>query len=69
VFKLPFIRLDSFFEWSAQFLTEHVDGLSTAFLGSTTCVGDFEVVFDGLVGLTLGAGEDFGGWLEGGELT
>ena len=67
--ELAFIRFNSLFQRSTELLTEHINGLRTPFLRPTANVGDGGVVLDGLVGLTLGSGEDFGGWLEGRELT
>ena len=69
MFKLPFVRFHSLFQWSTEFLTEHINGLCTTFLCPAANVGNGGIILDGLVGLALGTGEDFGGWLEGGELT
>lgn len=41
--------------------------MSTPFSSAETLVGNGGIVLDFMVGLTLGAGEDFVGWFEGGE--
>lgn len=56
------IGLDGFFEGTAQVLLEGVQCLRSAFLGPFFDVGDLGIVADGVVGLTGGAGEDFGVW-------
>jgi hypothetical protein len=45
-----------------------IECLRPAFLSPFFDVGYLGIVLDGVVGLTEGSGEDFGVWLEGGEL-
>lgn len=65
--QFPFVGIHRGPKGSAQLLTEQVDRHGSSLLRATTLVGDLDIVLDFLVGLTGGAGEDFGGWLEGGE--
>jgi len=65
--QFPFVRLHRRLEGRAELLAQGVDGLRPLFLRPATRVGDGGVVLDFVVGLAVGAADDFGGGLEGGE--